>query len=119
MGAVDANMVLIAKGGDRDIDVLCSVLGGLGLGELDRPACVAVLLALGGLGFSNLGDAAFLDRLLLRRCVALLGTRDYSRVNDLSAHGEDPPLPSVPLKASMRRSRSMSSSSARRTRNRT
>jgi hypothetical protein len=42
MGAVDADMGLIAKGGDRDIDVLCSVLGGLGLGELDRPACVAV-----------------------------------------------------------------------------
>ena len=45
MGAVDADMVLVAKGGDRDIDALCSILGGLGLGELDRPARVAVLLA--------------------------------------------------------------------------
>ena len=44
MGAVDADMVLVAKGGDRDIDALCAVLGGLGLRELDRPTRVAVLL---------------------------------------------------------------------------
>ena len=59
MDTVDADMVLVAKGGDRDIDALCAVLGGLGLRKLDRPARVAVLLAqFGGLGFPVLGDAA-------------------------------------------------------------
>jgi hypothetical protein len=29
MSAVDADMVLVAKGGDRDIDPLCAVLGRL------------------------------------------------------------------------------------------
>jgi hypothetical protein len=84
MGAVDADMVLVAKGEDRDIDALCSILGGLGLGELDRPARVAVLLAqFGGLGFPVLGDAAFLDRLLLGLGVALLGRGDDRSVDDL------------------------------------
>jgi hypothetical protein len=43
ISAVDADMVLVAKTGTA-ISML-SILGGLGLGELDRPARVAVLLA--------------------------------------------------------------------------
>jgi len=63
MNAVDADMVLVAKGGDRDSGPLCAVLGRLGLRKLDRPTRIAVLLAqFGGLSFPILGDAAFLDR---------------------------------------------------------
>ena len=56
MNAVDADMVLVAKGGDRDIDPLCAVLGRLGLRKLDRPTRIAVLLAqFGGLSFQSSG----------------------------------------------------------------
>lgn len=37
MSPVDPDMVLVAKGGDRDIDAPCAVLGRLGLRKLDRP----------------------------------------------------------------------------------
>ena len=45
MSPIDADVVLVAKGGNRDINALRPILGGLGLRELDRPARVAVLLA--------------------------------------------------------------------------
>jgi hypothetical protein len=90
MSAVDANMVLVAKGRDRDIDPLCAFLGRLGLRKLDRPTRIAVLLAqFRGLGFLILGDAAFLDRLLLGLGVALLWRGDDRGVDDLPAHGEE------------------------------
>jgi hypothetical protein len=56
MSAVDADMVLVAKGRDRDIGPLCAVLGRLGLPKLDRPTRIAVLLAqFRGFGFPSLG----------------------------------------------------------------
>jgi hypothetical protein len=56
MSTVDADMVLVAKGEDRDNDPLCAVLSRLGLRKFDRPTRVAVLLAqFRGLGFPILG----------------------------------------------------------------
>jgi hypothetical protein len=81
MGAVDADMVLVAKGGDREIATLCAIFCGLGLGELDRAARVAVLLA-------QFGGLAFFNRVLLRLRIALLGSRDDRRVDDLAAGGK-------------------------------
>ena len=66
-------MVLIAEQRNRQIDRQHrAVVARLGLGELDRPARIAVLLAqLGGLVLPILRDAASLDRLLLVLAVVL------------------------------------------------
>jgi hypothetical protein len=45
MPAVDADVVFVAEGWDREIDARCAVRARLGLGVFDRPARVAVLLA--------------------------------------------------------------------------
>ena len=51
---VDRDMVLVTEGGDRNIDLLCAILPGFGLGVFDRPAGIAILLGqLGGLGQSS------------------------------------------------------------------
>ena len=42
---VDADVILVAKGRNREIDARCAVRARLGLGVFDRPARVAVLLA--------------------------------------------------------------------------
>jgi hypothetical protein len=61
----------------------------LGLGRLNRPAGIAILLGeLGRLALPVLRHAALLDRLLLGPGVALLGRRDDGRVNQLPGHGE-------------------------------
>jgi hypothetical protein len=44
MAAVGADVVLIAESRDRQVDRLAAILERLGLGVLDRPACVPVLL---------------------------------------------------------------------------
>jgi hypothetical protein len=69
-------MVLVAKGGDRQIDALRTVLGRLGFRIFDRPSRVAILLAqFGGLALPVLGNASFLDVLLFGLGVAQLGRR--------------------------------------------
>src|SRR5271154_3440493 len=89
MGAVDADMVLVAESRDRQIDALRPVLGRFGFRVFDRPARVAILLAqFGGVALPVLGNAAFLDVLLLGLGVALLGSRNNRGVDDLAAHGE-------------------------------
>ena len=45
MGAVDADMVLVAESRDRQIDALRPALGRFGFRVFDRPARVAVFLA--------------------------------------------------------------------------
>ena len=71
-----------------------AVLARLGLGELHRPARVAVLLPqLGRLLRPALRDAAGLDRRLLGLGVALLRRRHDRGVDDLPAHGEIAGLP--------------------------
>ena len=89
MAPVDGDVVLIAKGRDRDIHRLRAVGTGLGLGELDRPARVTVFLAqLGGLLLPGLWNAASLDLCLLSLGVPLLRGRHQRRVHDLAGHGD-------------------------------
>src|SRR4029077_19507428 len=83
MPAVDAEMVLVAEGGDREIDAAGILLARLGLGVFDPriksgdPARVAVRLAqLGRLVRPFRRDAACLDGALLAVGVALLGRGD-------------------------------------------
>jgi hypothetical protein len=74
MDAVDADMVLVAKDGDRKIDALCAIFCRLGLGELDRPPRVAVLLAqFGGFDFPVLWDAASLIAFVSASALRCLG----------------------------------------------
>jgi hypothetical protein len=42
---VHVEVIFVPEGGDREIDVRCTLLARLGLGVFDRPACVTVLLA--------------------------------------------------------------------------
>jgi hypothetical protein len=50
MSAIDAEMVFIAEGRNRQIDARPPLFVRFGFGVFERPACVAVLLAqLGGL----------------------------------------------------------------------
>ena len=80
--AVDRDMVLVAEGRDGDVDRRRGAVRPLlRLGELHRPARVAILLAqLGGLVLPGLRNAAFLDRLLLLlACCAASAPRRASR----------------------------------------
>jgi hypothetical protein len=45
MPAIDAEMIFITKGRDRQIDARPALCVRFGFGVFDRPACVAVLLA--------------------------------------------------------------------------
>ena len=75
--SVNADVVLIAKGRDRKIDARRAVLAQLGLGVLDRPARVTVILTqFGGLVRPFRWNAPFLDVALLAVGVALLRRGD-------------------------------------------
>ncbi len=71
--AVDGDVVTVAKGRDRQIDPRQrAVLTGFGLGELHRPARIAVLVPqLGRLVVPVMRHLAGLDGVLLGLCVAL------------------------------------------------
>jgi hypothetical protein len=45
MPAVDADVIFVTEGRDREIDPSCAILARFGLGVFDRPARIAVLLA--------------------------------------------------------------------------
>src|SRR5580700_2558997 len=91
MPAINADVVLVAEGRDREIDTGRTVFTRLGLGVFDRPACVAVLLPqLGRLVRPLCWNAAFLDLALLAVSVALLRRGDNRGIDDLAAHGQKP-----------------------------
>ena len=80
MPAVDAEVILVAKVRDCEINPRCALGARFGLGGFDRPARIAVLLAQFGRLFSPFGrDAAFLDVVLLAVGVALLRRRSRRR----------------------------------------
>ncbi len=75
----------------RQIDARCAALARSGLGVLDRPARVAVLLAqLGRAVRPSLGNAALSDVALLAVGVALRRCGDDRGVDDLAAHRQKP-----------------------------
>src|SRR4051795_2676120 len=79
---IDADVALVAKHRDGEIGRRDrAVDGGLGLGELNGPARVAILVAqLGGLGLPFGRDTPRLDRGLLLSRVALARIRDQRGV---------------------------------------
>ena len=94
-------MVLVAEGGNGDIDwrhrAVCLRLG---LGELDRPACIAVLLPqFRGLVPPILRDAAGLDLVLLFLRVPLLRRGDQAGIDDLPRHRDVAGVPQHRVKA--------------------
>ncbi len=101
MPAIDRGMVLVAEGGNGDVALLrLSLLGDLGLGELHRPARVAVLLAqLGGLLLPLIRNLARLDVGLLGIAIALLRRRHDRGVDDLPAHRQIASLGEVLVEA--------------------
>ena len=99
MTSVDDNVVLVAEGWRRDVDARRPVVGRLRLGELHRPAGIAILLReLGRLVFPGLGNPAGSDVSLLAIDVALLGRGHNRGVDDLTAHG--PPMARNPARVS-------------------
>src|SRR5512133_2291682 len=90
MPAVDADVVFVAEGRDREI-ARHAILAGLGFGVFDCPAGVAVFLAqLGWLCRPLRGNAACLDVALFAVGIALLGCGDNRGVDDLAAHRQKP-----------------------------
>jgi hypothetical protein len=91
MPAVDAKMVLVAEGRDREVDAGHAFFARLGLGVFDRLARIAILLAqFGWLVRPFRRDAAFLDVALLAVGIALLRRGDNLGVDDLAAHRQKP-----------------------------
>ena len=89
MMTIDRDMVLVAECRNGQIDQRRGVLPRLGLAVFNRPARVTILLAqFRGLVLPILWYASLLDRLLLVRGVALLGSGDNGGVDDLSAHSK-------------------------------
>src|SRR5690606_26213438 len=89
-GPADRYAALIAEAGNGDVDARLAVRQRSGLCELERPARVRVLLRGPGrlVGPDLAGSLAFLDRILLGRGVALLGSSHQRRIDDLPAHGQ-------------------------------
>ena len=91
MPAVDAEMVFIAESRNREIDPGFAVLARFGLGVVERPARVAILLPqFGGLCCPVVRDAALLDLTLFGLAVALLWRGDDRGIDDLTAHRQKP-----------------------------
>src|SRR5690349_21575039 len=86
---IDRDMVLVAERRDRDVDLRYAIFARLGLAELHRPACIAILLAQFRRTLRPLPrDASRLDLSLLSFGVALLRRGDDRGINDLPAHRE-------------------------------
>jgi hypothetical protein len=76
MPAVDAEMIFVTEGRDREINAGCAMRARLSFGVFDRPARIAVLLPqLGRLACSRCRDAAFFDVTLLAIGIALAWAR--------------------------------------------
>src|SRR5689334_15623918 len=88
--AIDRDVVAIAENRDRQIDRRRHAdFARLGLGELDRPAGIAVLVAeLGRLALPVRRHSAGLDVLLLRPRVALARRSHQAGIDDLARHGD-------------------------------
>jgi hypothetical protein len=87
MPAVDADVIFVTEGRDREINVRCAIRARLSFGVFDRPARIAVLLPqLGRLACPRCRDAAFFDVTLLAIVIALLGRGDDRGIDDLAAH---------------------------------
>ena len=89
-GPADRHAALVAEARDGDVDARLAVRQGFGLCELERPACVGVLLRRPDwlIGPDLAGLLARLDRILFRRRVALLGRSHQCGIDDLPTHGE-------------------------------
>ncbi len=98
---IDADVFLVAERRNGDVDRWPGAVGALlGLGELDRPAGVPVLLPeLTGTRLQLLGNAPFLDLPLLVIRVTLLGRRHEARIDDLASHGDEAGRPKRRVKA--------------------
>ena len=85
---IDGNMVLEAKAGDRNIDLRLAVSGHAGFGELHGPPGINILLScLGGLvGPDLLGRLAYFYCVVLVLRIALLGSCNEGRIDDLPTH---------------------------------
>src|SRR5215217_1016926 len=93
VGSIDADVVLVAKHRDGNLDPpLPRGLGGrLGPGPLQGPAGIPILLGQPlGLVLPAFWDVARFDRLLLRIRVALLGADHNGGVHNLARHGQVP-----------------------------
>ena len=90
MTTINADMVLVAEGGHRQVHARRAVLGRFGLRPLHRRAGVLVLLReLGGLVRPPGRDAPFLDVALLGIRVALLRGGDDGGVDDLATDRQE------------------------------
>ena len=85
---IDGNMVLVAKAGDRNIDLRFAVSGHAGFGELHGPPGINILLScFGGLiGPDLMGCLAGFYCVLLVLRIALLGSCNEGCIDDLSTH---------------------------------
>jgi hypothetical protein len=101
VAAIDASVVLIAEGRDRDVALLrLAVLLHLRLRELHRPARIAVLLAqFGWLFYRRIRYLASHEIGFFRVSVALPGRRDDRRIDDLAALGVIAGLRKMPVEA--------------------
>jgi hypothetical protein len=82
MPAIGADLVLVAERRDRQIDHVGLALARLGLGRLDGPPVVSILVPkCGRLPSPMLGDLPLLG-------VARVWRGDDARVNQLPGHGE-------------------------------
>lgn len=84
-GPTDRDAALVAEARDRDVDPRFAIGHGPGLGELQRPARIRILLRGPGrlIRPDRAGLLARLDRILLSLGVALLGSGHQRRIDDL------------------------------------
>src|ERR1041384_764061 len=91
MPSIDADVVLVAGGPDSQIDARPALFAWLGLRVFDRPARVAVLLALlGGIIRPLRRDTAFFDVALFAVGIALFRRGDNRGIDNLAAHRQEP-----------------------------
>lgn len=88
--ATNRNAALLAKARDRNVRLRFAIPCRSGLGELQRPACIRVLLrrVVRFVRPDLVGALAFFDRLLLALIVALLERSNERSIDDLAAHRE-------------------------------
>ena len=88
--AADSDTGFVAEAGDGGVNLRLAVYRRAALGELERPACIRVLLrrARGFVGPDLCGSLAFLDRRLLQISSRRLGRGHQGCIDDLPADGE-------------------------------